>query len=160
MIVFETRIKELVAQLPQIDGFENHFYWGNSGQELNKYLAVESQPYPLIYLTSGYESSQGDFKEVSRNCTFIIAVREKELDLLNISRLEKSYKTYLNPLADYFIQLLDSSSISRLRNGYKLRRIPNYSEANENSQIDLWDVIELQCEVVLNSNCLKPYTWE
>lgn len=161
MIVFEDRIGEIVDSLEPINGFSPVFYWGNSAQEVNAFLALDDQKYPLVYLTSGYEESEGDFKEVERECVFIIATNELDQNKLNLDRMRDNFDKVLNPLAFNLIDVLDSSSISRLPQGYKLKRIANYSDSKSgssskaNTQIDRWDVIELRCRVVINDKCLK-----
>ncbi|MEZ7496467.1 hypothetical protein QO206_13295 [Leeuwenhoekiella aequorea] len=161
MIVFEDRIEDLINLIPNINGFKTHFYWGKDGKDVNRYLVSNDSPYPFVFLTQGTERGDVSAKEVLRDCRFILACQEFDLDKMNDQRLLDSYKDFLNPLAAYMLELFDVSTISRINEGkYRLKRVPNYSESNENPQIDKWDVIVLELELVLNNNCLKPIVWE
>lgn len=160
MIVFEDKISALIDLLPLIDGFKTHFYWGKDGNDVNVFLNNVDQPYPFVFLTGGIETANQKLSEVSRSCRFILACQEPDQSKMNDVRLLNSYKNILNPLAERMIELFDVSSISRLTNGYKLQRIPNYSESGKNAQIDKWDVIVLECDLVINDNCLKPIVWD
>jgi hypothetical protein len=161
MIVFEERIEQLIGQVPLIETFKTHFYWGNGSKDVNLYLTLSDQPYPFVFLTTGQETSKGNFKETRRNCKFIIACQEEITDKINTQRMLDSYRNVLNPLADYMIEIFDTSSISRLNNGYKLQRIPNYSDkTGENYAIAKWDVILLEVDLSINDNCLNNIQWQ
>lgn len=160
MIVFEDKISLLIDLLPEINTFKTQFYWGKDGKDVNRYLASKDQPYPFVFLTTGVERSSGNFFEVIRDCKFILACQEFDIDKMNDQRLLNSYKDFLNPLASYMIEVFDISNISRIVDGYRLQRIPNYSDSNNLPQIDKWDVIVLEMDLVINNNCLKPIVWD
>lgn len=157
MIVFEERIQSIVDSLPQIDGFDVNFEWVKDSVDVNRYLALDSQPYPIIFLLTGKEKSvfkyENEYQEINRNCRFILATRELDVSLINSQRT--SYVNVLNPLLEEFLELLDSSNISRMPNGFEQEKVPNYNQGGENGQIDIWDAIVLDVELVINSNCLN-----
>jgi hypothetical protein len=169
MIIFEERTQELVFVLPpNIRGegvnaisFPINFYWAKDSKEVNQYLKLKDRPYPLIILVRSPEKLKNRLsEEVTRKCRFILAVSEPNTDLLNTDRWESSYKAVLNPLAENFLYALEASTISRLHDDFGLDRVPNYAEADKNNQIDIWDVVVIDCTVSFNNNCLKPLIWE
>lgn len=157
MINFENRVEQLINEIPLIQGFKTKFYWGKDGVDLNLFLSeFKEKSYPLIYLVTSQETSKGNFSEARRRCKFVLFVQELKPSLLNTSRMLKSYADFLNPLAAYFIEALDISSISRLNDGYKLQRVPNYSESGKNAQIDKLDAIVIEVDLSISNNCLIP----
>ena len=169
MIIFEERAKELISilpphhvgQEPNIELMPINFYWAKDSKEVNQYLKVKDQKYPLIILVRSPEKIKNrTAEEVTRKCRFILAVSEPDTALLNDARWDSSYKEALNPLAENFLYALESSTISRLHDDIEIDRVPNYANADKNNQIDIWDAIVIDCEVSFNNNCLKPLIWE
>ena len=161
MIIFEERVQELINILPPIsDGtnsFGINFYWAKDLKDVNAYLKVKDQPYPLIILVRSREKLiSRTSEEVTRKCRFIIATAERDVNKLNNDRWQSSYKNVLNPLASLFLDALERSTISRLHDGIELDRVPNYADASKDNQIDIWDTILIDCTVSINNNCLKP----
>lgn len=159
MIVFENRIAEIVETLPMINGFKVNYEWVKNAKEVNRYLLLKEQPYPVIFLisgkTNGVRTDDGVFQEVNRDAVFILATRELDTNLINSQRLESSYKNILNPLTELFIDSLENSSISRVsQNGFSVELIPNYENSTKNGQIDIWDAVRLQGEITINNQCL------
>mgnify|MGYP003650608321 CR=1 FL=1 len=160
MIVFEDGIQELVEQIPAIDGFTPSFHWG-SQDELNRYIALKEQPYPLVWLVSGNETHSTKDGEITRDCRFIVAVRELEHDQLNDYRLKKSFLNFLDPLAARVVEGLQKLSITSLPDeSFRIQKYPNYSESGENKTIDLWDAITIDCKVQMIDNCIKQIKWQ
>ena len=162
MIIFEERIQELISITPKVGNFTTNFYWAKDMNDVNQYLKLKDQKYPLIILVRSPEKHKHfGAEEITRDCRFILATAERDVNKLNTTRWESSYKNVLNPLAENFLLALDSSTISRLHEGFKLDRVPNYAEAKAEyrkteNQIDIWDTIVLDCTVSINNNCLKP----
>lgn len=159
MIVFENRIAEIVETLPMINGFKVNYEWVKDAKEVNRYLLLKEQPYPVIFLisgrTNGVRTDDGVFQEVNRDAVFILATRELDTNLINSQRLESSYKNVLNPLTELFINSLENSSISRVtENGFSVELIPNYENSTKNGQIDIWDAVRLQGDITINNQCL------
>lgn len=175
MIIFEERIQELISVLPPITegegesakAFPVNFYWAKDIKDVNLYLSKKNQPYPLIILVRSPEKLKNRVcSEVTRKSRFILATAERDINKLNTERWQSSYKNILNPLADTFLEALESSSISRLHDDLELDRVPNYADVSMQAgkdlenQIDIWDTIVLDCTVSINDNCLKPLIWE
>ena len=166
MIVTEERIKDIIAQIPyMIMKIQLHrkpsFHWGDE-KELNRYLKMKKdESYPLVWLLPGKEVFRTD-GTVRRKCEFIIATRETRTELFNTERYEKSYRIVLNPLAEYLMEGLQTSSVSHFTSDeWSLFRHPNYSvDEKKNGTIDLWDAIKLICEVEFNNNCLNTIEWQ
>lgn len=160
MIVFEDGIEELVSQIPAIDGFTPNFHWGNQ-DELNRYIALKDQPYPIIWLVSGNETHSTKDGEITRDCRFIVAVRETEVNKLNDYRLKKSFFNFLNPLSDKLIEGLQKFNITSMPDqNYRLEKHPNYSESGKNKTIDMWDAVTIDCKVTMVDNCIKQIKWQ
>lgn len=159
MIIFEDRIEQLINLMPTIEGYKTQFYWGKDGTDLNLFISEnKGKSYPLVYLVTSPETSKGNFSEVSRKCKLVLFVQELKVSKLNTYRMLNSYANFLNPMAAYLIEIFDTSSVSRLSDGYKLQRIPNYSESGKNAQIDKLDAIVLDVDLSINDNCLFPLT--
>lgn len=163
MIIFEERIQELISILPQVDGFPINFYWAKDMKDVNLFLSLKGQPYPLIILVRSPEKLKNPkASEVTRKSRFILATAEHDINKLNTDRWQSSYKKILNPMAEIFLDALEGSTISRLHEGIELDRVPNYAEAtyrrgqDQDQQIDIWDTIVIDCTVSINNNCLKP----
>lgn len=159
MIVFEDGIEDLVSQIPAIEGFEPSFHWGND-KELNRYIKLAQQPYPLVWLVTSQEvhDSKGQ-GTVRRQTRIIFATREPNIDMLNDYRLKNSYKRFLNPLLSRFLEGLAKNDRTSVSQETTIRKHPNYSEADENKTIDLWDAITLDCTITMNNNCQNTIQW-
>ena len=160
MIVFEDKIQQLVDLIPQIDGFDTTFYWGNGAEDVNHYLTLDETPYPFIFLTSTEESYNLNAEQIEKDCVFILANPEINKGDTNNVRLANNYQNILNPLLNYFVDVLNNSSISQISpQSINTRKIPNYGQSNKNGQIVIWDVIQLKCKVLLYDRCLKPFSF-
>ena len=171
MIVFEDGIDALVNQIPAIvegaNSFAPNFHWGNQS-ELNRYILLKSQPYPIIWLVTGGETHSTKDGEITRDCRFIIAVRDTNVNELNDYRLRNSYLNFLNPLADRLLEGLRKFRITDLpEQEYKLEKLPNYSDFDDNTKtsaknktIDLWDALTIDCKITMNSNCQNVIKWQ
>lgn len=159
MIVFEDVIEALVSQIPAIDGFKPNFHWGNQ-DELNRYIALKKQPYPIIWLENGIDEHDDRSGNIERNCRFIIAVRELELNELNNYRLKNSFENFLIPLSERLIEGLRKFSQTELIDlKYRTAKHPNYSESDKNKTIDMWDAITVDCRVKVYNRCVKTIKW-
>ena len=170
MIVVEHRLRDIVSQIPGIDlnkdylGVKPKFGWGDK-KELNRYLQLKKEgSYPLVWLLPSPENHIDSGQAVKKDCNLIIATLEKDISLFNDQRYLKSYDLILNPLTDYLVQGLRSSSISSIiGDEWSVFRHPNYSEeskGDESGTIDLWDAIRLDCTVEINNHCLKQIVWQ
>lgn len=170
-IIVENRITEIVANMPKIRINEDvsqspSFGWGDR-KELGKYLNLKGGgAYPLIWLLISPDNHTERGRLCSRDCEFVIATLESQKDLMNNERFEKSFDVVLNPVLEYLLQGLGSSSIARIENeSWSVERRPDYSESdfkekNDNYTIELWDALKLSCTVEFNNHCLKTIKWQ
>jgi len=167
MIVFEDGIEEIVNQMPEISGFKPRFHWGNQ-DELNRYIAIQNQPYPLVWLVGGKESHDLKNSEITRPVMIFFATREKNVNRLNNVRLKENFKKTLIPLVNRFIEGVTKSN----RTDFPDRQVeiikhPNYSGYDEGSRsdsknktIDLWDAISVPCRIRMNDKCQNQIKWQ
>lgn len=170
LIIAEHKVRDIVNQIPDIDLNKNHlglkpkFGWGDKF-ELNRYLEVKKEgSYPLIWMLPTTESHIDGGMSLKKDCSFIIAHLEKNVSLFNDERYLKSYDLVLNPLTNYLIQGLRSSSISMIvGDEWNIFKHPNYSDeksGEEHGTIALWDAVRLDCTVEFNNHCLKTIVWQ
>lgn len=168
MIVTEHRVRDIVGQIPKVRlradlERKPSFHWGGK-KELNRYLQkMKDASYPLIWLLPSKDTFNTD-GTAERECEFIIATRETRTELFNTERYEASFEIVLNPLTEYLVQGLQTSSVSDFTSdAWSLIKYPNYSEnekEEENGTIDLWDATKLICGVRFNNNCLNTIQWQ
>lgn len=173
MIVTEHRIRDIVKEIPGIDlnadylDVKPKFGWGDK-LELNRYLEVKkADSYPLIWLLPSEERHIENGMLATRQCTLIIAMLEKDTTLFNDQRYLKSFELVLNPLTNYLVEGLRSSNITWLNEDeWNVFKRPNYSETkynnsgkSENGTIDLWDAVELSCNIEFNNEPLNTIVW-
>ena len=102
MIVTEHSLRDIFNQIPSMQlnpqvSRKPRFHWGDK-LELARYLtAKKDDSYPLIYLMPSEVTHSDHGNEAKRNCTFIIATLEEDLNLFNNERYKKSYDLLLNP---------------------------------------------------------------
>ena len=175
MIITEHRIRDIVAEIPGFDlnadylNVKPKFGWGDKF-ELDRYLALKkSDSYPLIWLLPSQENHSEDFRLCRRSCTIIIAMLEKDISLFNDQRYLKSYDLVLNPLTNYLVEGIRAANITYLNeqeDNWDIEKIPNYSENNyggtektSSATIDLWDAVQLDCNIEFNNEPLNKIFW-
>lgn len=175
MIITEHRIRDIVNEIPSMDlnadflDVKPKFGWGDS-HELNRYLELKkSDSYPLIWLLPSKENHSEDFRLCQKNCTIIIAMLERDISLFNDQRYLKSYDLVLNPLTNYLVEGIRAANIAWINedeDNWDIEKRPNYSESKYNNSgntsngtIDLWDAIELNCNVEFNNEPLNKIIW-
>ena len=167
MIVTEHNIRAIIETIPTIrinDSLSKQpsFHWGDKA-ELSRYLKnKKGSAYPLIWLLPSSDDYSGNGQQVDKDCVFIIAQRETELNMYNDERYINAFATILNPLTANLIHGLDVSTISNLSDrDWSITKFPNYVEADKNYTIDLWDAIQLTISVRFTntSNCLKAISY-
>ena len=168
MIVVEHKLVELFNQIPEvyISGTNVSktptFGWGNK-EELEKFIkGFKSDLYPLIWLLITPETHNIRNNTVSKNCVFILASLELNTERYNAERFVNNYAETLNPLTEYVLHALDTSSITTVTdlNNIKVLKEPNYSETENDGVIDKWDAVRLEIDVEFNNNCLKQIKWQ
>lgn len=162
MIVFETKLAELLDTLPLMNVNNNDykvfFNWGTE-EVLNKYLALPDMQsrYPLIWLANSEDTYKTGTNFVRRdNARLILAMHSDKVDYFNPEVFNTDYEVVLNPLLDNVLKALKNSSISRMDLDYKVQRLPNYSVNNNNQTLDVWNALILDCSIELTNNCLQP----
>jgi len=159
MIVFEEKIRELVALMPQWNGTNTIRYdWGTI-DVLNKFLVLKESvsKYPLIWLVTSKDTDDLLRNRVTRNARFVIATRSNGVDAFNSTQYQTDYKNILIPVYNNFITLLNSSGISKIVNSTIDKELkPNYSvNDNERGFITVWNALVLDCEIELTDGCIK-----
>lgn len=160
MIIFEDVISEIVSQIPPLDGFKPNFHGGNR-DELNRYLKLKEQPYPLVWLIPGREThSLRGREKMTMECRFILATRELNQDQLNDYRFRNSFDKVLIPLFERFVEGVKKSNRTLFsKQDIQIWKRPNYSEADKHKTIDLWDAIQIDCTIQVNDNCQNEIKW-
>lgn len=159
MIVFEEKIRELVALLPKWnDTFEIRYDWGTI-DVLNKFLVLKESKskYPLIWLVTSKDTDDLLRNRVTRNARFVIATRSNDVDSFNAKQYQTDYKEILIPVYNNFITALNSSGISKIVGSTIDKELkPNYS-VNDNGKglVTIWNALVLDCEIELIDGCIK-----
>jgi len=159
MIVFEEKLRELVALLPQWnDTFEIRYDWGTI-DVLNKFLVLKESKskYPLIWLVTSKDTDDLLRNRVTRNARFVIATRSNDVDAFNAKQYQTDYKEILIPVYNNFITVLNSSGISKIVGSTIDKELkPNYS-VNDNGKglITIWNALVLDLEIELIDGCIK-----
>ena len=159
MIVFEEKIRELVALMPQWNATHTVRYdWGTI-DVLNKFLILKENvsKYPLIWLVTSKDTDDLLRNRVTRNARFVIATRSNDVDAFNAKQYQTDYKNILIPVYNDFITLLNSSGISKIVGSTIDKELkPNYS-VNDNGKglITIWNALVLDIEIELTSGCIK-----
>lgn len=159
MIVFEEKLRELVALMPQWNDTHTVRYdWGTI-DVLNKFLVLKENvsKYPLIWLVTSKDTDDLLRNRVTRNARFVIATRSNDVDGFNSQQYQTDYKEVLIPVYNDFITLLESSGISKIVGSTIDKELkPNFS-LNDNGKglITIWNSIVLDLEVEINSGCIN-----
>lgn len=159
MIVFEEKLRELVALMPEWENTHPIRYdWGTI-DVLNKFLILKESvsKYPLIWLVTSKDTDDLLRNRVTRNARFVIATRSNDVDGFNAQQYQTDYISILLPVYNDFVTLLNSSGISKIVGSTIDKELkPNYS-VNDNGKglITIWNAIVLDLEIELISGCVK-----
>ena len=159
MIVFEEKLRELVALMPQWNDTHTVRYdWGTI-DVLNKFLVLKESvsKYPLIWLVTSKDTDDLLRNRVTRNARFVIATRSNDVDGFNSQQYQTDYKEVLIPIYNDFITLLESSGITKIVGSTIDKELkPNFS-LNDNGKglITIWNAIVLDLEVEITDGCIK-----
>lgn len=159
MIVFEEKMRDLIALLPQHNGFTVRYDWG-SQDVLNKSLLLKStqNKYPLIWLVNNTVTYDRISNKSRSKTRLVFATQTDDKDQLNNFQYKTSYSNILIPVYENFIKLMDRSGITTIIGSdseYQLR--PNYS-VNENGKglITIWNALVLDIEIeIQGNNCIN-----
>jgi hypothetical protein len=167
MIVFEEKLRELIALMPNninANGeFPIRYDWGTI-DVLNKFLILKENvsKYPLIWLVTSKDTDDLLRNRVTRNARLVIATRSNDVDGFNKKQYQTDYTNILIPVYNDFITLLNSSGVSKIVNSKVEKELkPNYS-INDNGKglVTIWNAIVLDLEIELMDNCInKDIKW-
>jgi len=158
MIVFEEKLRELVALMPKWNGTHDVRYdWGTI-DVLNKFLVLKESKskYPLIWLVTSKDTDDLLRNRVTRQARFVIATRSNDVDSFNAKQYQTDYKEILIPVYNDFITVLNSSGISKIVGSTIDKELkPNYS-VNDNGKglVTIWNALVLDIEVELTNGCI------
>ena len=159
MIVFEEKLRELVALMPQWNNTHTVRYdWGTI-DVLNKFLLLKESvsKYPLIWLVTSKDTDDLLRNRVTRNARFVIATRSNDVDGFNSQQYQTDYKEVLIPVYNDFVTLLNKSGITKIVGSTIDKELkPNFS-LNDNGKglITIWNAIVLDLEVEITDGCIK-----
>jgi hypothetical protein len=162
MIVFEEKMRELIALMPnhtqENASFPIRYDWGTI-DVLNKFLILKESvsKYPLIWLVTSNCERDLLRNRVTRKARFVIATRSNDENAFNGTQYKTDYLNILIPVYNNFITLLNSSGITKIV-GSKTNEeyVMNYS-VNDNGKglITVWNAIVLDLEVEIINGCIK-----
>jgi len=164
MIVPETLLREIFSQIPDVvytdvnrgeTSIPVKYHWGGQ-DDLNLYMKQESgNTTPLIWLVQGSkdEMQAGD---LTRDIKLILAKSSEHKTSMNPIVWDTEFVNFLNPLLENVIKALERSGVTQPEGRkYSVYREANYSEYEREGKtktIDHWNVIILECTLLLNEN--------
>lgn len=154
MIVFEEKLRELVAFLPQTaDGFTIRYDWGTI-DVLNKFLILpeNKSKYPLIWLVTGSDTDNFTTKSNNRRVKLVLATASNDVDQFNQVQYQTDYLNILLPIYKDLHTLFIKSGITTLIDDEIAKEMkPNFSfKNNEKGLIDIWNALFLEFELVID----------
>lgn len=154
MIVFEEKLRELVALLPQTaDGFTVRYDWGTI-DVLNKFLILpeNKSKYPLIWLVTGSDTDNFTNKSNNRRVKLVLATASNDVDQFNQVQYQTDYLNILLPIYKDLHTLFIKSGITTLIDDEIAKEMkPNFSfKNNEKGLIDIWNALFLEFELVID----------
>jgi len=161
MIVFEEKMRELIALMPAWSKdsltLPVRYDWGTV-DVLNKFLVLKESvsKYPLIWLVTSGDAENLLTNRVRRTSRFIIATRSNDSDAFNAQQYQTDYKDILIPVYNDFVTLLEKSGVSKIIGSTVTKElVPNFS-INDNGKglIVIWNALVLDLEVELTDGCI------
>ena len=159
MIVFEEKLRELIALMPAWENTHPIRYdWGTT-DVLNKFLILKESvsKYPLIWLVTSKDTDDLLRNRVTRKARFVIATRSNNSDGFNLEQYKTDYQKILIPVYNNFINLLNQSGVSKIiDSSIEKELMPNYSvNSNGKGLIAVWNALVLDLEIELTDNCIN-----
>jgi len=151
-------LADIFDSIPPIDmggrEYKLKFQYG-SHEDLMKFLELNrrmnSNAYPLVWLTTPYEVSRDRRGNGSAPTNLIIANLSSQ-DMLNVDRMATSFKLVLFPILDEILYTLKKSKATKYSD-YSTTYFFNYSPSSKEAS-DIWDAIKLSLDIEFNPNCL------
>lgn len=163
MIIIEKQLNKAFDTLPQIQGFQPVYKWGNKNhliRQLKLFSKNKEYPYPLIYQTSNSDSDSGQKNYTETDLILVLATRVIERERLNENRWATSYENILWPLAQNIETLFKKSQMFVWDNEFRKTTYPNYGDGEENFTTDIWDALELRFNgLKITTNCLGNFKY-
>lgn len=168
MIVVEQRLQELFNTLPPVlipDAADNlvphdiFFDWGKI-EDLNV-LIKQEDVYPLLWLETGFDESHNNQKnEVSVSLSFKIATSGLNSSLLNQQRILSTFALVLIPTLDNIRKAFERSNITVLENqDWNITKFYNWSDEQNLETSQVWDALRFDIDLIINNDCLKPFSY-
>ena len=154
MIVFEEKLRELVALMPQWNDTHTVRYdWGTI-DVLNKFLILpeNKSKYPLIWLVTGSDTDNFTNKSNNRRVKLVLATASNDVDQFNQVQYQTDYLNILLPIYKDLHTLFIKSGITTLIDDEIAKEMkPNFSfKTNEKGLIDIWNALFLEFELVID----------
>lgn len=156
MIVVETILREIFAQIPDVDYagkmWPVKFHWGNQ-DDLNLYMETEAgNQTPLIWLVQDKTSIK--VSEARRRIKLIIAKSSESKGERNPIVWDTEFVEVLNPIFEKILICFSQvGQLTIIDQTYDVYREANYSEYESDKKtktIDHWNVITFEAEVLFN----------
>lgn len=157
MIVVEEKLTEIFEQLPEIDGFNPIYKWGNEfhlQQQLELYSKANTSPYPLIYQTSNKSVQHSFAKTCDASLKLVLACQNTDVSLTNEERWAMSYRNILYPLLNNIELAFDKCGAIVWNGDYDMQEFPNYGNGKDNFTLDVWDAIVVDVKIQILDECI------
>ena len=166
MIIVEERLKELFATLPDITVGQNSYpvsFDFGSHKDLLRFMNSKRKfeggvQYPLIWLETPFERDIMRNGQVNLSGLTLILATLSNSQQSNSARLENTFKPTLIPLSKLVLESLRKGGFTQIINDgqRKETNFYNYGVNEEESQTtDIWDVIKIELDVIMDSKCLQ-----
>lgn len=166
MIIVEERLKEMFSKLPTISvdnkNYPVSFDFG-SHKDLLRFFNSEQKfqggvSYPLIWLETPIEKTvfRNNYVELS-GLTLILATLSNA-EKSNSERLEVTFKPTLIPLLDLVMETFKKSGFTQVINSGQRKETFFYNygvDEEEHITTDIWDVIRIELDVIMDNKCLR-----
>lgn len=159
MIIFETRLREIIDLLPVLsDNSKVRYNWGTI-DKLNQYLTVtdNKSKYPLIWLLKEKNYRRSKVNKIERKTKLVIATKSVTPNEFNDYIFKKDFIDNLNIICDNLITAFYKSGISYIKDdAYSYEFEENFSILdNGNGVVDIWNVIVFEADIVINDKCIN-----
>jgi hypothetical protein len=152
MIVSETLLKEIFAQLPPYKdsndrSFPIKYEWGNQSDLLLFLKTTKDNKYPLVWLANGDQTVDRMSNSLTRKCRLILAKDSKNVTNRNPTVFNTEFINCLNPLLENVLKCLERSGVTTIIGEHTERREANYTEEDKTKGNDFWNVIVLDITI-------------
>lgn len=159
-IIVENRLREVFNFINPVpvngNNFDVHFDFGTL-KDLNVFLTdrKRNQPFPLIWLQTPYESTEGVKDVTISDMKLVVAVPTTQA-LTPRERIDKTFESKILPVVKDVKRVIRLANTMHNDQNYKTSKYFNYGENNEVKAIDNWDAITLTFDLMVNDTFLRP----